>query len=265
MFDKQIGDILNFSGIQKGLDILNNRPSVGSLSDADNEFTSDEMNRFLMNSQNIQESQITGSELFPGEFLHPKSDNEILSGEMLNRMVEYYNAAYDSYNFRRPFGDGEEDSIVIRVKINKFGRCRIGSETIGSTMSSRHTKSSFILAKFETQDGQVDCYPGQVQYFFNHSVDFSDDVRSDHYLAYVRWYRPADTSNVRFHFSSDDEYQTCNVELWKNDFYPEGRDCIIPVHHILSRFIPTTYKISSRRNAANYLAINPINRKLHIH
>lgn len=263
MFDKQIGDILNISGIRKGLDILDNRPSVGSLSEADDQFTSDEMRRFLMNSQNIQESQVSGSESFPGEFLNPKSENELLSSDMLDRMVEYYTATYESFNFRRPFGEGAEDSIIIPVKMNKFGRCRIGSEVVGSTMSSRHMKSSFILAKFETQNGQVDCYPGQVQYFFNHIVNFPNG-KSIHNLAYVRWYRHADTSNVRFYFSSDDENQTCNVELWRTDFYPESRDCIIPVHHILSRFIPAKYKISTRRNAVQYLAINPINKKFQI-
>ena len=153
-----------------------------------------------MNSQNIQESQITGSELFPGEFLHPTSENEILSSEMLDRMVEYYTATYESFSFQKPFGEGDDNSIVIRVKINKFGRCRIGSEIFGSTMSSRHVKSSFILAKFVTEDGQVDCYPGQVQYFFSHTVDFPDGLSSQHHLAYVRWYRHADSSAIRYYF-----------------------------------------------------------------
>ncbi|GBC29881.2 hypothetical protein GLOIN_2v1786477 [Rhizophagus irregularis DAOM 181602=DAOM 197198] len=69
-----------------------------------------------------------------------------------------------------------------------------------------------------------------------------------------------------YHFSIDDteETETCNVELWKTDFFPESRDCIIPVHNILCRFVPAKYKISSNRNATEYLAINPLNRKFYI-
>ena len=60
----------------------------------------------------------------------------------------------------------------------------------------------------------------------------------------------------------DDEI--CNVELWGTEFYPEGRDCIIPVHNILSRFVPIKYKISDRKNVREYLAVNPVNRKFNI-
>src|SRR6266540_2400238 len=122
-------------------------------------------------------------------------------------MVEYYEAAYENQDFRKPFGEGSESAVIIRVKINQFGRCRIGSEVFGSLMSLRHVKSSYILTKFITSDGNVDCYPGQVQYYF-----------------------------------SDDE-QTCNVELWDTEFYPESHDCIIPLHHILGQFVPVNYRI----------------------
>ena len=114
---------------------------------------------------------------------------------MLDRMVEYYEATYEMYNFRKPFGEGAEDSVIISVKINKFGRYRIGSEIFGSSISSCYVKSSFILAKFMTSDGDVDIYPGQIQYFFKHSINLQD--RSvEHFLAYVLWYRPAPSTNV---------------------------------------------------------------------
>src|SRR5207245_5621684 len=112
--------------------------------------------------------------------------------KMLDLMVEYYLASYENFDFQAPFDDGPEDSIVIsRVTINKFGRCRIGSEVFGSTMSSRHVKSSFILVNFITRDDNVDCYAGQVQYFFKHIVDFEDGP-VEHNLAYVQWYKPAE-------------------------------------------------------------------------
>ena len=185
-------------------------------------------------------------------------------------MVRYYNATYPRYNFRKPSEEGPEDSIIIRIKMSKFRRCRIGSEIFGSKMSARHVKSLFVLAKFVTgdeededdeEDDSVDCYPGQIQYFFKHTINFPNGP-AEHFLAYILWYQP-DEDN-RYYFSSNDNYNTCNVELWKPEFHDESRDCIILVHHILSRFIPVKYRISDQRNACEYLAVNPLNRKYHI-
>src|SRR2546429_9438708 len=121
----------------KGIKLLETWPNVRSLSETD-EFSSDEMYRFLLHSKDIQNSLITGSESFPGEMLRLSSEDIIMTAEMLGRMVEYYVATYEMYNFRKPFGEGANDSIIIRISMNKFGRCRIGSEIFGSAMSSRH-------------------------------------------------------------------------------------------------------------------------------
>jgi hypothetical protein len=69
MFDKQIDSII-CSGVEtKGLDLLEKQPSVGSLSSTD-QFETDELHRFFMISQNIQESHIFGSERFLENFLN---------------------------------------------------------------------------------------------------------------------------------------------------------------------------------------------------
>ena len=259
--DNRIGSIIS-SGVEtKGLDLLESRPTVGSLSATD-QFSSDEIERFWYNSINIRESLATGSEQFSSKMQEPSSENIILSESKLDLMVTYYSVTY-VYNFRKPADDILHDSITIRVKMDQFGRCRIGSEIFGSTMSMRHVKSSYIVANFITADGEVDCYPGQVQYYFKHVVDLPNGP-AEHNLAYVRWYQPATSSKTRYYFSIDDDEKTCNVELWEPDFYPVSRDCIIPVHNILSRFVPVKYKTSNRNNAVEYLAINQINRKLHI-
>jgi len=187
MNDNRIREISSSVDI-RGLNLLDSRTTVGSLSEND-EYSYDEMERFWSNSRNIRESIATGSEPFPGEMLNPTSENVPLSKEMLDLMVDYYIATYENFDFQAPFDDGPEDSIIIsHVTINKFGRCRIGSEVFGSTMSSRHVKSSFILVNFITRDDKVDCYAGQVQYFFKHIVDFEDGP-VEHNLAYVRWYK----------------------------------------------------------------------------
>ena len=100
-------------------------------------------------------------------------------------------------------------------------------------MSSHHVKSSFILVNFIIYNDKVDCYTGQVQYFFKHIIVDFEDRPVEHNLAYVQWYKPAETSKVRYYFSIDDDEKTCNVELWKNEFYSYGRDSIIPVQQNL--------------------------------
>lgn len=263
MAEAKVNDIIS-SGLEiKGLELLNIRSSVGSLSDAD-DFSTEEMYRFLMNSKNILESPITGCEDFPGEFLHPQFENIQLEELIHDCLVEYYKGTYVDSIFRKPFTTDLPDSIIVNNKVNQYGRCQIGAEIFGSAVSARHIKSSFILAKFINRDGRsVDTYPGQIQYFFKHNIRINSQNLS-HNLAYIRWYKPVNSHSTRFYFSINNDAETCNVELWDNNFYPISRDCIIPIHNILGRIIPVRYKMSNRSNAREYLAIIPLNRKFHL-
>ena len=92
--------------------------------------------------------------------LRPMSDDIIITNDMLDLIVEYYMATYETLTFQRPFGEGAEDLIIITVKMNQFRRCRIGSEVFDSSISTQHIKSSYILAKFINSNGKVDSYPG---------------------------------------------------------------------------------------------------------
>ncbi|EXX63896.1 hypothetical protein GLOIN_2v1775288 [Rhizophagus irregularis DAOM 181602=DAOM 197198] len=176
-----------------GLELLEDRPTTGSSISAADQFSSDKLERFWLNVKNIQESTITGCEPFSGEMLKPSSE-AIMTESMLELMVAFYNASYiEMYQFRKPADEIIQDSITIRVKINQFGRCRISSEVFGFAISVRHTKSSCVLAKFIISNGEVDSYPGQIQYFFKHTVDLPNG-QMEHNLAYIHWYRPASTS-----------------------------------------------------------------------
>ena len=106
----------------KGLELLENWPTVSSLSEND-QFSLNEMERFWLNSINIRELTITGSEAFPGEMLGPKSESVVLSGLMLNLIVRYYTVTYKMYNFCKLADKISHDSITIRVKMDKFRRC----------------------------------------------------------------------------------------------------------------------------------------------
>ena len=217
-----------------------------------------------MNSMNVSESPITGYEEFPGTFLPPASEAIRLEEQIYDLLVQYYKDTYIDSVFRRPFTEDLLNSVVVVNKANKYGRCQIGAEIFGCAASPRHIKNSFILAKFISRDGKnVDTYPGQVQYFFEHSVYlFSQNLT--HKLTYVKWYKPVSSASIRYHFSIEDDINTCNVELWENSFYLVTRDSIIPIHNILGRFIPAKYKTSKRANSRELLAIIPLNRKFHL-
>src|SRR5438477_1126794 len=133
------------------------------------------MYRFLINIYNIQRSVITGTKRFLEKLLNPQRLNLSISTKMLNILVEYYKALYKLMNFRKPFTADLDNSITVQGRINQYGKCQIGSEIFESAMSSRHIKSSFVLAQFVNQDGSVKMYPGQVQYFFTHYLNLLNE------------------------------------------------------------------------------------------
>ena len=116
--------------------------------------------------------------------LKPSSEDILMTPEMLDQIVEYYNATYKMHNFWKPFGEETDNSIIICVSINKFGRCQIGSEIFSSEMSYWHNTNSYILVKFITNANEVDCYPGQIQYFFKHTINLPEGD-FEHNLAYI--------------------------------------------------------------------------------
>ncbi len=71
---------------------------------------------------------------------------------------------------------------------------------------------SFVMVKFVINDGIVNTYLKQIQYFFTHTVDLPSEL-TKHYLAYIQWYQYINLINIRFYFSIDDEERLCNVEL----------------------------------------------------
>ena len=66
------------------------------------------------------------------------SEDILMTPEMLDQIVKYYNATYEMHNFQKSFEEGTDDSIIICVSINKFERCQIGSEIFSSEMLYRY-------------------------------------------------------------------------------------------------------------------------------
>src|SRR5271170_7398046 len=137
MNDNRIESIINSDIQTKDLHLLENRPSVGSLSVSD-QLASDEMEKFWLNSRNIQNSIITGCETFSGEMLNPSSENMLLPKKIIDLIVNFYTDTYVTYEFRKPADELIQSSIMIHIIINQFEGYRIRSEVFGSLMSNRH-------------------------------------------------------------------------------------------------------------------------------
>jgi hypothetical protein len=235
--------------------LLLKKSSVGSLAASDREH---------LDTYNLQKvlrltQQITarGDEAFPGEMLTPKK-NILLSKNLQNHLVEYYQRSYNDLKFRRPFEYSVNSSIPISLQAIQYGRLRISGEVFGSVVSGRSAMNSYILARFADNNNNIDTYPGQVHFYFKHTMKIPNGEKT-HYLAYVRWYKPAQTATRRFHLSLDNDDNTCLAELWSDKFYEEAADCIIPIQNILGRFIPGTVEIKGRKKEY-FMAIVPINR-----
>src|SRR5205823_909695 len=205
-----------------------------------------------------------GSKPFPGTFMKPIKKDVDLPTEVLELLVEYYHTAYE-YAFATVSNihTSSEDSIIILSKVNQFNKLRVGAEVFGLTHSPRYIKSANVLSQFVIDGNIIDIYSRQVQFFFEHTIQLLEGS-AIHSLAFVRWYDKADDHRNQFHcqIGNDDE-KICNIELCKRDFYELSRDCIIPIHSILGRFIAGTMKIG-KKNPKEYLSVIPINKKIHI-
>jgi hypothetical protein len=246
------------------LQYISAKKSVGSLA-ANDDFNLMEYSKFLAMSKDVKDKAGVGSEPFPGEFLKPIRDAKLLP-EVSELLAKYYENVYDySFTILSKVHVSSENSIVVLPQVKQYGRLRIGAEVFGSKLSSRHIKSANVLAQFVTDDeGSIDTYPGQVQFFFEHTINLPNSPGVKHSLAFVKWYRPAEDTRSRFHCQVGiDDTSICNVELWKKDFYELSRDCIIPVHNILGRFVAGSMKIG-KKNPKEYLSIVPLNKKVHI-
>ena len=237
--------------LTKALHLVKARPTTGSLA----AYESAELYQFMQNYQ--QELAATGSDPFPGEMLTPKKEYS-LPDSIYELLAKYYNDTYDLQfvTIAEYSNDQSSDSIIVRPEVDQFARVRIGTEIFGSTFKTRYRRNSNILAKFIQSDNSIDTYPGQVQFYFEHTIDLPDGATT-HRLAF------AENQQKRFHCRIDQDDDSCNIELWKPDFYELSRDSIMPIHNIYSRFISCNFIVGTRHQKT-YMAVIPINRQFHL-
>ena len=185
-----------------------------------------------------------------------------LPNHILDHLVEFYNSLYNYHFISISSLTGSTNDIVVTSNIKQYGRLRIGSDIYGSVQAARHEKSSYILARFVQEDGTIDTFPEQVQFFFEHTIYLNNLEPSIHSLALVKWYKPVGDYKTRYHCQVDNDIKSCNIELWSNDeFYRIGRDSIIPIHNILGKFIKCNFNVNKRK-PKEYMAVIPLNKKV---
>lgn len=239
------------------LDIIKPRKTTGSLAALD-DFTGDEFQDFIRFSL-IEDDSAYGTEDFPGAFIKPCQETN-LPKHILDLLVEFYESLYNDSFISIYSIIGSNNGTAVDCKIRQYGRLRIGSDVYGSIQASRHKKSSYILARFEQEDGTIDIYPGQVQFFFEHTIYLNNNPQPlTHSLALVKWYRPVQDHEIRYYCQVDSDIKSCNVELWTDEFYAMARDSIIPVHNILGRFVKCDFRT---RDLKEYMAVIPLNKKI---
>jgi hypothetical protein len=198
-------------------------------------------------------SKIYGTELILGKMLQPSYFEVVMPLELRRFLCEWYLILYE-----------KEDKDILGfmdLHINQHARLQIGSEIFGSMMSGRQEKNATILAKWKAvNDDSLDIYPGEVQYYFEHTLRFPEGPRT-HLLAYVKWYKNAPSSGIRFKHSFI-EPEISNTELWKAEYYQESYDSLLAVHRILCRAVKFKNIITVGKQ--KYLSIVPLNRRFNL-
>lgn len=236
--------------LKESINLLVPRKAIGSLAlTAERE----ELQHFLNMRHNTSTlSKIYGTEPIPGQFLNPSSFDAVMPMELRRFLCEWYAILYEK--------EQEEILGLMDLTMNQHARLQIDSEIFGSMISGQREKNATILAKWKAvNDESTDIYPGEVQYYFEHTLRFPEGPRT-HLVAYVKWYKSAPSSNIRFKHSFM-EPEISNTELWKSEFYQESCDSLLAVHRILCRATKFKYiKIGKQ----NYLSIVPLNRRFNL-
>lgn len=231
--------------LKESINLLVPRKAVGSLALT---IERGELQHFLSMRHNTF-SKIYGNEPIPGQFLKPSFFNVIMPLELRRFLCEWYATLYEK--------EQEEILGFMDLMINQHARLQIGTEIFGSMISNQHEKNATILANWKAaNDESIDIYPGEVQYYFEHTLRFPDEPKT-HLLAYVKWYKNASSSDIRFRHKFM-EPEVSNTELWKAQYYTEKYDSILAVHRILCRAVKFKNVIVGKQK---YFSIVPLNRK----
>jgi hypothetical protein len=236
--------------LENSLQLVVSKKAVGSLA-VTNTFDKEELQHFI-SLRDDTSNKIYGTESIPGRMLAPSHKNVKIPNKLHELLCEWYSILYGKKS--------KNISECMDLRMNQYTRFIIGDEIFGSKIGGRYAQNSIIRAKWQAyRDDSSDIYPGEVQYFFEHVLHLKKESKT-HLLAYVRWFKPASSSSIRFKHKFLENDEKSNTEIWKADYSEEDVDSIIAVHRIYSRAIKINYRVGKK----NYLSIIPLNRRFNV-
>ncbi|GBB90179.1 hypothetical protein RclHR1_17060003 [Rhizophagus clarus] len=198
--DNILSSQLNNEKLTEGLKLLKPRSTTGTLSAYD-ELDYNELFRFRQIFCQETDNTINGSEAFPGKMLIPRKNRVSLPDDIYQILIEYYSNAYESkFISIAESASASLNDIVVTNMFNQFGRVQISAEVFGSVMAPRFFKNAYILAKFIQDNKTSDLFPGQIQYYIEHTTNTPNSLKT-HRLALIRWYKLALNRQTQFYTS----------------------------------------------------------------
>ncbi len=188
--DNILSHQLNNDKLFEGLKLLKPRSTTSTLAAYD-ELDYNELFRFRQIFCQEIDNTINGSEAFSSEMLTPRKNQVSLPDDIYQILIEYYSNAYESkfVTIAESVSAGPNDFIVTNM-VDQIGRVRISAEIFGSMMALRFSKNAHVLAKFIQDNETSDLFPGQVQYYIEHTTKTPYGLKT-HRLALIRWYKLA--------------------------------------------------------------------------
>ncbi|CAG2254157.1 unnamed protein product [Mytilus edulis] len=134
--------------------------------------------------------------------------------------------------------------MVLPESCRKCSSVTLRNEVYGS-WESRHKRSSFVMAYWNAEDGQIvedigtgDLLPGIVQTYYLHNLIIENESKV-HLFAKVNWLAPL-PDRYRYHCGKP-------VEVWSRDIYDVfGPSAFIPVQKIYCKYVRADGKLSEK-------------------
>jgi hypothetical protein len=187
---------------------------------------------------------VQGDEQAPLEFCSPPKP-ACLSGQERIFLADHYSAVTRQ----------KVDPADVISSCTDYCKVKIAGEVFG-TERSRQKRSSHVLIPFPVHgaegDEHMDKFPAVIQRIFRHEFNGRNFI-----MAQVKWFMP---NPAHRHNSFPDT----NVEVWRNDFYPDTDQSLVPIHLIAGRFVAAFNFHVGRRaglNNVHTVVVIPLPRK----
>lgn len=211
---------------------------------------------------------LNGSETVIGGAIPSKFKDVQMAPTHYNCLIDFYDEAYDN---AKQLGFLNSDLIPmprasrsppVSTKISKFFSFTLNGKTYNS-VESRSSSGQYFQSLFLPQFGNVPvAWPGRILYFFKHTQRVhSSETRlgytdTDHYFAFAVFFNSAGQS------VNTQKYIDQGLEVWKKNYIPLSRECIVPLARIFSQ-VAVAEKKKANGTGTDFNVIIPLQRSVY--